>query len=112
MERQHASSRHLTETDVIEAMTPGIKYTCTALARKLRHPAPHVHTLLSHLVQSGMLRRMRGRRSSIYWHAIREEAKGLEDDAHVQTLPMTETEECDDRELRPHASPRTLFHES
>lgn len=111
MERQYARPWQLTETELIEAMTPNIKYTCTALARRLNYPGRHVHTLLVHLVQSGRLRRMRGKRGSIYWRCIRKEAEGLGDGGPLHTLPMMETPEHDDTEPCPIASQYTPLHE-
>ncbi|HEX7932871.1 MAG TPA: hypothetical protein VF573_07350 [Paraburkholderia sp.] len=92
--------KRLTASNIGTFMTPGVRYTCVALANRLNSNKRQVRASLTQLVDTGVIRHVQESRTGIYWIPTLEEKSELGRARRDRGKPLSHTLEGYDSELR------------
>lgn len=73
-----AKRKKLTASSLDAIMTPGVRYTCVALANQLNSSTRQIKASLSQLVDAGTVRHIQEARTGIYWVPTSDEKQNFE----------------------------------
>ena len=98
--REAAKRKRLTASNLDAIMTPGVRYTCVALASQLNSSTRQIKASLSQLVDAGTVRHVQEARTGIYWVPTNDEKQRFEQRRSARRQQRGHTLEGYDAELR------------
>ncbi|MBW9105695.1 hypothetical protein JNB89_18310 [Paraburkholderia phenoliruptrix] len=98
--RETAKQRKLNASQLDAVMTPGVRYTCVALAKQLNGSPRQIKASLSQLVDAGTVRHVQEARIGIYWVPTHAEKRNFEEKRMARRTLLRHTLEGYDADLR------------
>lgn len=98
--KEAAKRKRLSASNLGAIMTPGVRYTCVALANQLNSSTRQVKASLSQLVSAGTIRHVQEDRIGRYWVPTKEERREFEQGRRERRRSLGHMLEGYDCELR------------
>lgn len=95
-----ARQKRLNASQLDAIMTPGVRYTCVALASQLNSSPRQIKASLSQLVDAGTVRHVQEARTGIYWVPTHAEKRNFEEKRMARRRLLGHTLEGYDADLR------------
>ncbi|WP_025598952.1 hypothetical protein [Burkholderia sp. WSM2230] len=98
--KEAAKRKKLNASNLDAIMTPGVRYTCMALASQLNSSPRQIKASLSQLVDAGTVRHVQEARTGIYWVPTHQEKQNFEQKRSARRQLLGHTLEGYDADLR------------
>jgi len=95
-----AKQKRLNASQLDTIMTPGVRYTCVALANQLNSSPRQIKASLSRLVDAGTVRHVQEARTGIYWVPTHAEKRNFDERRMARRQLLGHTLEGYDANLR------------